>query len=134
MAPMLLRLAITVLCGVGLYTALFMLAKTWRAERGLVKGPSVVKTARARLFGPSNSILGTVYYPALAILAWGAHAFHAPLLLLAGVIAAGLAAATSAVLAYSLIFITKMPCPYCWTAHAVNWLLLALTFAAYRMF
>jgi uncharacterized membrane protein len=36
------------------------------------------------------------------------------------------AAITSAVLAYSLLFITKLPCPYCWTAHAVNWMMLVM--------
>jgi hypothetical protein len=32
------------------------------------------------------------------------------------------------VLAYSLLFVTRMPCVYCWTSHVVNWALaVALT-------
>jgi hypothetical protein len=28
-----------------------------------------------------------------------------------------------------LLFITRMPCAFCWTGHAVNWSLLALLIA-----
>jgi uncharacterized membrane protein len=38
-------------------------------------------------------------------------------------VAALMAAGVSVVLAYSLLFVTKMPCVYCWTSHAVNWML-----------
>lgn len=119
-----LRAVITVLCGVGLYTALFMLAKTRKAERGELTEPSVVHTPRARLYGGvSNALIGSAYYPAVAIAIW---LVRTPVLLLAVTIVAGFAAVTSVVLAYSLLFVTRRPCPYCWTAHAVNWLLLAL--------
>jgi uncharacterized membrane protein len=33
------------------------------------------------------------------------------------------AGGVSAVLAYSLLFVTRMPCTYCWTSHAINWTL-----------
>ncbi len=117
-----LQVVITVLCGVGLYASLFMLAKTRRAQLGLLEEPSVVQRPAARLYGGvPNALLGSIYYPALAVATWFAHGHVVSLIVLTIV---AFAAATSAVLAYSLLFITKRPCPYCWTAHAVNWLLL----------
>jgi uncharacterized membrane protein len=120
---MVVRGLITLLCGVGLYTSLFMLAKSRRAERGEVRGPSVVKTPRAHLFGVQNSLLGVIYYVALAAGVWLARPGAAMLAILG---ASLFAAATSVVLAYSLLFVTRRECPYCWTAHGVNWALLAL--------
>jgi len=121
---MIVRAVITLLCGVGLYTSLFMLAKSRRAERGELRGPSVVQTPRARLFGVQNSLLGSIYYAALAVAIWFAHPPVGTALVLA---AASFAAITSAVLAFSLLFVTRRECPYCWTAHAVNWSLLFLS-------
>lgn len=120
---MVIRAVITLLCGVALYASLFMLNKSRRAARGEVKGPSVVKTPRAHLFGVPNSLLGTIYYPCLAAAVWLVHGRTAEIVLL--VVALG-AAATSAYLAYSLIYVTRRECPYCWTSHIVNWCLLAL--------
>lgn len=98
-----------------------MLRKTRRAERGELAEPSVVQTPRARLFGKTpNALLGTIYYPAFAIAAW---TVHAPWQFAALIAVGCFAAATSAVLAYSLTFVTRMSCPYCWSAHWVNWLL-----------
>ena len=123
---MLLRIVITVLCGVGLYASLFMLAKTRRAELGLLEEPSVVQRPAARLYGGvPNALLGCIYYPALAIAVCFGGGQIVSLIVL---IIAGFAAATSAVLAYSLLFITKRPCPYCWTSHAVNWILVTILF------
>jgi uncharacterized membrane protein len=121
-----LRAMITLLCGVGLYASLFMLAKTRRAERGELFEPSVVQSPRARLYGGvPNAAIGSVYYPVLAACVWlpwrGA---AAALVLTAAVVFAAL---TSVVLAYSLVFITRRSCPYCWTAHWVNWSLAILT-------
>jgi len=109
------------LCGVGLYASLFMLRKSRQAERGEVPGPSVVKTPRARLFGVPNALLGAMYYPALAIAVWWVRGLVEAAVLLAAVL---FAAATSAVLAYSLLFVTRRNCPYCWASHGVNWILL----------
>ncbi len=121
---MVLRAVITVFCGVGLYTALFMLRKTRQAERGELLEPSVVQTARARLYGGvPNSLIGAVYYPALFAAIWLARTPALELITLAAVL---LAAITSLVLAYSLLLVTRRPCPYCWTAHVVNWSLLLL--------
>jgi uncharacterized membrane protein len=95
-----------------------MLAKTRRAERGQLKEPSVVQTPRARLLGGiPNATFGAAYYPLLGIGVWVAHARWEVAILAVAVFAA---AAMSAVLAYSLLFVTRMPCPYCWTSHAVN--------------
>lgn len=120
---MVVRAVITFLCGVGLYASLFMLNKSRRASRGEVKGPSVVKTPRAHLFGVPNSLLGSLYYPVIASTVWIVHGPVAAIVLLALVLGA---AATSAYLAFSLIFLTRQECPYCWASHAVNWCLLIL--------
>jgi uncharacterized membrane protein len=118
---MALRAIVTVLCGVGLYASLFMLRKGAAAARGELAEPSVVQTPRARLFGGiPNAMLGAVYYPALAVGIWLA-ATHLGLALVA--VPVFVAAAVSIVLAYSLLFVTRMPCVYCWTSHAVNWML-----------
>jgi uncharacterized membrane protein len=116
---MALRAIITVLCGVGLYASLFMLRKGAAAARGELTERSVVQSARARLFGGlPNALLGAVYYPALAVAIWLAASRLTLTLLLVPVLAAAL---TSVILAYSLLFITRMPCVYCWTSHAINW-------------
>ena len=121
---MLLRIVITVLGGVGLYASLFMLGKTRKAELGLLEEPSVVQRPAARLYGGvPNALLGCIYYPALAIAVWLPLGHVVSLIVLSIVV---FAAITSAVLAYSLLFITKRPCPYCWTAHAVNFMLLVM--------
>jgi uncharacterized membrane protein len=118
-----IRGVITLLCGVGLYASLFMLNKTRQAARGELSSPSVVKTPRAHLFGVPNSLLGALYYVMLAIAIWFADGRIIQLILLVAALAA---AATSAYLAYSLLFLTRRECPYCWTSHVVNWSLLLL--------
>ena len=120
---MVMRTVITVLCGVGLYVSLFMLNKSRRAARGEVKGPSVVKTPRAHLFGVPNSLVATFYYPALAVAVWFARGSVAQVVLLLAMLGA---AATSGYLAYSLLYVTRRECPYCWTSHVVNWCVLVL--------
>lgn len=116
---MALRAIITVLCGVGLYASLFMLRKANAAARGELTERSVVQTPRARLFGGvPNARLGAAFYPALAIAIWFATSRLTLALVLVPVVAAAL---TSVVLAYSLLFVTRMPCVYCWTSHVINW-------------
>ena len=120
---LLVRTVISVLCAVGFYASVFMLSKSVRAARGALTEPSVVQTERATVFfGMPNSLIGLVYYTALTAVSWLA---HATALLELAVAAAAFAACTSLYLAYSLLFVTKRSCPYCWTAHAVNWALLA---------
>jgi uncharacterized membrane protein len=97
-----------------------MLRKSRRAARGEIEGSSVVMTPRAHLFGIPNALLGVLYYPAVAVAVWFVHGRVAAMLLLAILAAAG----SSVYLAYSLLFITRRACPYCWTSHLVNWSLL----------
>ena len=123
---MAIRVAITILCGVGLYAALFMLNKSRRAARGDLREPSVVQTSRARLFGAPNALFGSLYYIALAITIWLAVGAHATTILEVCLVVAALATLTSLYLGFSLLFVTRMPCPYCWTSHIINWLLLPL--------
>lgn len=113
-----MRLIITVLCGVGLYASLFMLGKTQKAERGALEAPSVVESPRARLLGRiPNAAFGASYYPLLAAGVWIVHrAWQFDCLIIAALLAAGM----SAILAYSLLFVTRMPCTYCWLSHVSN--------------
>jgi len=115
------------LCGGGVYASAFMARKAERAARGELSEPSVVQSPRARLFGGvSNGLVGVVYYVALIValpflgesIVWG-FAFGASLL----------AGAMSVYLAYSLLFVTRRPCAFCWTSHAINWGLIALLLA-----
>jgi uncharacterized membrane protein len=122
---LLVRWVISVLCAVGFYASVFMLRKTLRAARGELREPSVVQSPRAKIFaGVPNAFIGTLYYAAIAAVSW---TFPPRVILWCAIAASALAAATSAYLAYSLLFVTKRSCPYCWTAHAVNWALLAST-------
>ena len=123
---MVLQALVTLLCGVGLYASLFMLGKARRAVRGELTGPSVVRSPRARLFGGvSNAAIGCLYYPALAAAIWFA---AIPAVGWAVAAATAVAAAVSLVLAWSLLFITRRWCAYCWTAHAINWTLAGLAY------
>jgi uncharacterized membrane protein len=125
---MFFRGTILLLCGVGLYASTFMFGKARRAARGELDEPSVVQTPRARaLGGAPNAALGLAYY---ALLAAATLAFGVPGVWLAALSASLFAAGFSLYLAYSLLFVTRMPCRYCWTSHAVNWLLPLLVFGA----
>ena len=118
--PMLeLKIIISVLCALGLYASVFMFHKSGLAMAGKLAEPSVVQRPAARLFlGVPNAALGLAYYLGVAAVIW-----LAPALCIPAIIAGTLAACVSLYLAYSLLFLTRMPCPYCWTSHAVNWLL-----------
>lgn len=115
---------IVALCAVGLYVSSAMQTKADQAARGELREASVVHTPRARIFGRvPNSTFGIAYYVLLAIAAFF---LWIPAVRIAAIAAASFAAATSAYLAYSLLFVTRMPCVNCWTGHVVNWTLLAL--------
>ena len=119
-----MKYAILALCIVGLYVSLAMQSKAIRSQRGDLREPSVVQTPRARLFGRlPNSLFGIAYYAALITASFF---LDVPGIRIATIAAAVAAAATSAYLAYSLLFVTRMPCPNCWTGHVINWVLLAL--------
>lgn len=119
-----------VLCGAGLYASAFMANKSRRASRGEVRGPSVVKSPRAKLFGGvPNSVVGLAYY--LGLLASLAF-LDRPIVWGVALAAAVFAAGTSLYLAYSLLFRTRRSCPYCWTSHLVNWSLLLILLFGYH--
>jgi uncharacterized membrane protein len=125
---MFFRVAILLLCGAGLYLSTFMFGKARRAARGELDEPSVVQTARARaLGGVPNAALGLAYY---TLLAAASLVLSVPGVWLAALSASLLAAGMSLFLAYSLLFVTRMPCLYCWTSHAINVLLPLLVLGA----
>ena len=113
-------LTVFLLCAVGFYASAFMAIKARRAARGELTEPSVVQTPAARLVGRvPNAVFGLIYYPCVALAVALPLGPGRRLALLASL----LAAAMSFALAYSLLFRTKRPCPYCWTAHVINWML-----------
>ena len=124
MTQLLFPLSIDVLCLIGLYAASFMQGKANRFARGELDEPSVVARPQARaVAGIPNSAFGISYYVLLGVAAW---LLGTPLVYDIALVAAIAAAAFSIFLAYSLLFITRMPCLFCWTGHVVNWSLLAL--------
>ena len=124
---MLIPILIDALCLVGLYSASFMTNRAARHARGELTEPSVVAQPRARVGGIPNSVLGLLFYALMLPAAW---LLAVPAIYVAALVASILAAAFSAYLAFSLLFITRMPCPMCWTGHIVNWSVLALLIAA----
>jgi uncharacterized membrane protein len=101
-----------------------MYKKSLRGERGELDEPSIVEESHARLFfGEPNSLFGCCYFP-LLLVGVLLYALSAAVVV-RWVVLVALAAATgtSIYLAYSLVFITKRECPYCWTSHVVNVLL-----------
>jgi uncharacterized membrane protein len=116
--------ATAIAAGTGMYVARHMYRKSRRAEKGELDEPSIVERPAARsLFGIPNAAFGIAYY--------GLQLATLPICgsrwIRRGILAASaLALAQSLYLMYSLLFVTRMPCPYCWTGHAVNVLLFAL--------
>jgi len=116
------RFLVLALCAVGLYVSIYMQRKAMLARAGALTEASVVQTPRARVVGGvPNSLIGIGYY---FFLATASFALADPAVYIAALIASSLAAAMSLYLAYSLLFVTKMPCVNCWTGHIVNWALL----------
>ena len=80
---------------------------------------TVVFTPSARVFGPPNSLLGQLFYAALAAgaalgrlddpLLW-------PLYLAASLVTVGL----GVYLSYALLFVLRVPCPLCFASHGIN--------------
>ena len=79
----------------------------------------VIETPRAKLFGVPNSVYGIALYTYLILYFLG---LPAPWFL--GFAGALLATVRSVYLAYSLIFVTRIPCPLCFTTHLINLILL----------
>lgn len=119
-----MRALVFALSILGLYVSLRMQNKIYQASLGELTEPSVVQTPRAALVGRTpNSAIGIAYY---ALLAAASVFLTVPVIHTVADIAAILAALMSVYLAYSLLFVTRMPCAYCWTGHVVNWLLLTI--------
>lgn len=126
-----LRIGIITLCVVGLYVSYFMLRKYVMAARGELEGPSVVMSPRAKLGRVPNAQSGLLYYSLMLAVTPFLSPAH-PLVMYAALAGAVAASLTSLYLAYSLLFVTRMSCGYCWVGHAVNWSLLALMIAGVR--
>ena len=95
-----------------------MHAKAEADKAGRLHEPSVVQTSRARLFGGiDNATIGLVYYPAVLI---GSFFMALPAVRWCVLGAALVAVIVSIYLAYSLLVVTKMQCPNCMLAHAMN--------------
>jgi len=78
---------------------------------------TVLDTPRAKIFGIPNSVFGIGLYLYLIVTLAAGFSPLVALVLLTG------ALARSLFLAYSLLFITKIPCPLCFTGHGINLLL-----------
>ena len=80
---------------------------------------SIVFTPRARVFGLPNSLLGQVFYVALFVgvpLGFLENPMLFRLYLGASLVTVGL----GLYLSYSLLFITRVRCPLCFTSHGLN--------------
>jgi len=80
---------------------------------------TVLDTPRAKIFGIPNSAFGIGVYSYLIVDIF----FFAPTL---GILFLTFAVLRSIYLAYSLLYITKIPCPLCFTSHAINLVLFIL--------
>jgi uncharacterized membrane protein len=125
-----LRGVIAVLCLIGLYASYFMFRKFVKARRGGLDEPSVVTSPRAKIGRVPNATIGLIYYSLMLVLTPFLTRAH-PLAVIGALVAAFAAAISSFYLAHSLLFVTRMPCRYCWTGHVVNWSLLALLIFIY---
>lgn len=82
----------------------------------------IIDTPRAKLFGAPNSVFGMGLYAYLIFNLFVSFPAIVALTLLS------FAVIRSVYLAYSLVFITKVPCPLCFTSHVINIILLFLVF------
>lgn len=89
-----------------------------RCRLGAATCARVLDSPRARVFGVPNSLLGMAYYLAVIgfVITGGAPAW-----LMTGyrLVALG-TVVLGAYLSYSLLFVTRVPCVLCFTAHAIN--------------
>lgn len=99
----------------------------------------VIHTPRAKLFGIPNSVFGIGLYSYLILYLLGVKIgdrlpvhfepvtcplfLGVPLAWVLGFGATGLAVLRSVYLAYSLIFVTRVACPLCFTSHVINLIL-----------
>ena len=83
---------------------------------------TVLGTPRAKLFGIPNSAFGIGLFLYLIV------NLFIPFPWAIAFILFGLAVLRSVYLAYSLIFVTKIPCPLCFTSHVINLILFLMVF------
>ncbi|MEK6303985.1 MAG: vitamin K epoxide reductase family protein [Acidobacteriota bacterium] len=119
-----------ILAAVGLYIAAYFVAvyygvleastrlmpRVCRLEERTCQ--TVLHTPYARVFGVPNSVPGVLYYVAVIVLlatGWGVGAIGVTL-----VAVAWFTVLLGFFLAYSLLFIIRIPCPLCLTAHTIN--------------
>ena len=86
---------------------------------------SIVFTPQARVFGPPNSVLGQIYYLWL-LLGVGTGRLDQPGVLAVSGLASLLSVGLAAYLSYQLVYVTRVPCPLCFTAHGINTVICAL--------
>ena len=125
-----MNLLAVLLCGVGLWISAYFTGVSygwispnvkWVPQFCQLKEAScqlVLETPRAKLFGIPNSVYGIGIYLYLIHLFLGM-----PLWWELGTFLTGIAVLRSLYLAYSLLFVTRIPCPLCFTSHAINLIL-----------
>ena len=84
----------------------------------------IVDTPRAKIFGIPNSVFGIGLYSYLIL---SIFVYLPPVM---AILLLAFAVVRSIYLAYSLIFVTKIPCPLCFTSHVINIILLLLSLRA----
>lgn len=89
---------------------------------------SIIFAPQARIFGVPNSVVGQLFYLAVAtaVLTGGLDQSVARLLLTA---VSGVAVFLGAYLTYALLVVLRVHCILCYTSHAINLMLLALLVA-----
>ncbi len=106
----------------GVYYKWFKPKQFWIPQVCQLKESScmlVLETPRAKIFGIPNSVFGILIYSYLILDSF----FFPPQLAL---ILLALATLRSIYLAYSLIFLVKIPCVLCFTSHVINAILFLL--------
>lgn len=129
-----LSVLIFVLSGLGLWISIYFTGVfykwfqpnvSWIPQVCQLKEEScitVLGTPRAKLFGIPNSAFGIGMYSYLIL------NLLIPFPLMIVLILLFLSVLRSIYLAYSLIFVTKIPCPLCFTSHVINLLLFLIVF------
>jgi uncharacterized membrane protein len=74
---------------------------------------SILDTPRAKMFGYPNSVFGIVLFSYLIV------SLFLPLTPYISIGMLTIATLRSVYLAYSLIFVTRVPCPLCFTSHVI---------------
>ena len=118
------------LCAAGFWISLYFTGVSYRWFRPDVKWipqvcqlkeescQLVIHTPRAKLFGIPNSVYGMALFSYQILFFLGL-----PLPWVLAFVGAGLATLRSIYLAYSLIFVTRVACPLCFTSHIINTIL-----------